>query len=95
VAAERPNWNISQITTTTAFGFFVAPSIYSRDKWPFVAWVFGRGENLKELSSLLVNEITTHGTDQCLALAGAFGPMPTGLVGRILVLDLEPTIFQI
>jgi len=53
----------------------------SREKWHFIAWVFGREQVLKEFSFSLVREIRTYGKGTCAALEGIHGPMPPGLIG--------------
>lgn len=55
----------------------------SREKWLFVAWVFGREQVLKDFSSSIVRNLCTHGEGDCTALEAINGPMPPELVGKL------------
>jgi hypothetical protein len=81
LANENSEWKSTDPTPTTlAFG---APPAPPREKWLFIAWVFGREQVLKDLASLLVREISTYNKGTCAALAGNYGPMPPGLIGLL------------
>ncbi|KAH8749071.1 hypothetical protein F5882DRAFT_470734 [Hyaloscypha sp. PMI_1271] len=83
LANENSEWKSTDPTPTTlAFG---APPATPREKWLFIAWVFGREQVLKDLASLLVREISTYKNGTCAALAGNYGPMPPGLIESILL----------
>jgi hypothetical protein len=75
-----PQWLADESTgwkpTPRVFG------ISSQAKWLFIAWVFGREQDLKEFSSSLVHNICTYGEGRCVALEAIGGPMPPGLLGR-------------
>jgi hypothetical protein len=58
-----------------------------REKWLFIAWVFGRERVLTDLGLVLVREIQTFSNGNCLALASRCGPMPVGLIGMSLSLN--------
>jgi hypothetical protein len=52
------------------------------ERWLFIAWTFGRERILYEVASLLVLDIMTYKSGQCLSPRGRLGPMPPGLIGE-------------
>jgi hypothetical protein len=53
-----------------------------REKWLYIAWVFGREQVLKDCSSSLVRNLCTYDEGDCAYLKCVHGPMPPGLLGR-------------
>lgn len=75
---------LSQWLADESRGWKPAPRVFggpSREKWLFIAWVFGREQVLKDFSSSLVRNLCTYGED-CAALEAIHGPMPPELLGR-------------
>lgn len=50
-------------------------TVPGREKWLFIAWVFGRSEVFKNFASLLVREMATYDD--------IYGPTPPGLIGTL------------
>lgn len=77
---------LSQWLADESMGWRPAPSVFggfsSREKWLFIAWVFGREQVLKDFSSSLVGNLCICDED-CAALQDVNGPMPPGLVGKL------------
>jgi hypothetical protein len=84
LANENSKWKSTDPTPTRlVFGAPPAPPAPPREKWLFIAWVFGREQVLKDLASILVREISTYSKGTCAALAVNYGPMPPGLIGLL------------
>jgi hypothetical protein len=76
---------LSQWLADESTGWKPAPRVFggpSREKWLFIAWVFGREQVLKDLSSSLVRSLCTYDEGDCAVLEARHGPMPPGLLGR-------------
>jgi hypothetical protein len=56
-----------------------------REKWLFIAWVFGYEQAFRELSSLLLREMETSAKGDNRASTINFGPMPLGIIGTLTI----------
>jgi len=75
---------VSQWLVRESIDWKPAPTIFGgaiRERWLFIAWVFGREQDFKELSLLLLQEIQTSSMGDHRSSTINFAPMPLGVIG--------------
>ena len=60
-----------------------------RDRWLFISWVFGRERVFEGVSLSVLKDLETTGDGGCELLDGLYGPMPPGLIGMFLSLEID------